>query len=93
MTQPHFINSILYYFRLDQPDTTTKETPEASSKVLSALLDSEEFDGHFHYCSVIGKLNYLEWCTRMDISYAVHQCARFTEKPKVEHGKAVKWLG
>jgi hypothetical protein len=23
----------------------------------------------------------------------VHQCARFSANPKVEHGKAVKWIG
>ena len=36
-------------------------------------------------------LGYLE-TTRSDISYAVHQCARFSTAPKVEHGKAVNWL-
>jgi hypothetical protein len=42
---------------------------------------------------VIGKLNYLEKATRSDISYAVHQCARFVSDPKVEQGNAVRWLG
>ena len=41
---------------------------------------------------MIGKLNYLEKCTRPDIAYAAHQCAGFTENPKVEHAKAVRWL-
>ena len=41
---------------------------------------------------MIGKLNYLEKCTRPDIAYAAHQCARYTEDPKVEHAKAVRWL-
>jgi len=38
-------------------------------------------------------MNYLEKGTRMDIAYQAHQCARYTENPKVEHGKAIKWLG
>ena len=38
-------------------------------------------------------LNYLEHCLRPDLSYAVHQCARFSENPKTEHGKAIKWIG
>jgi hypothetical protein len=38
-------------------------------------------------------LNYLEKSTRPDISYAVHQCARFSASPKKEHAKALKWLG
>jgi hypothetical protein len=47
----------------------------------------------FNYRSVVGKLNYLEKATRSDISYAIHQCARFVSDPKVEHGEAVRWLG
>ncbi len=35
---------------------------------------------------MIGKLNYLEKGTRSDISYIVHQCARFTDDPKESHG-------
>jgi len=35
----------------------------------------------------------LEKSTRPDIAYAVHQCARFSVEPKVEHANALKWLG
>jgi hypothetical protein len=38
-------------------------------------------------------MNYLEKCTRPDISCAVHQAARFVTNTKEEHGKAVKWIG
>ena len=38
-------------------------------------------------------LNYLEKGSRSDISYATHQCARFAESPKKEHGDAVRWIG
>ena len=38
-------------------------------------------------------MNYLEKATRSDISFAVHQCARFVSDPKEEHGEAVRWLG
>ncbi|KAI2507905.1 hypothetical protein MHU86_6563 [Fragilaria crotonensis] len=41
----------------------------------------------------MGKLNYLEKATRSDISFAVHQCARFVSDPKREHGDAIRWLG
>ena len=34
-------------------------------------------DGGFYYRSVIGQLNYLEKCTRPDITYVVHQCVIF----------------
>jgi len=42
---------------------------------------------------VIGKLNFLEKSTRLDLSYAVHQCARFAADPKQSHGAAVKRIG
>ena len=38
-------------------------------------------------------MNYYEKCTRPDISYQAHQCARFVDSPKIEHGEAIKWLG
>jgi hypothetical protein len=93
MTQPHLIDSILKELRLDQSDSKSKNTPAATSKLLTKHSNSEAFDGHFNYRRVIGKLNYLEKSTRPDIAYAVHQCARFCADPKEEHGKAVKWLG
>ena len=65
----------------------------ASSKLLGRHKDSPDFDGHFNYRRVIGKLNFLEQSTRGDISYATHMCARFSTCPKLEHGKAVKWIG
>ena len=35
-------------------------------------------------------LSYLQGSTRLDISMAVHQCARFSNQPKLSHEKAVK---
>ena len=59
-------------------------------KKLTAHKDSEPFDGSFHYRRVIGQLNYLEKGSRPDISYAAHQCARFSANPKKEHGDAIR---
>ena len=78
---------------MDQTNASTKTTPTLLSKLLSRHPDSEPFDRSFNYRLVIGKLNYLEKASRSNIAYATHQCARFTIDPKVEHGKAVKWLG
>ena len=55
--------------------------------------NSTPFDKSFHYRSVIGKLNYLERGSSSDISYIVHQCARFSTCPKKEHREAIRWLG
>ena len=93
LTQPHLIESILKELNLSRPDTHIKSTPAASSKILHRHADSKDFDNHFHYRRVIGKLNYLERSTRPDIDYAVHQGARFSADPKQEHSNALKWLG
>lgn len=93
LTQPHLIDQILKDLRLEDENVTTKDTPASSSKILRRHTDSEPFDGSFNYRSVIGKLNYLEKGTRSDISYIVHQCARFTTDPKREHAQALRWLG
>jgi hypothetical protein len=53
-----------------------KTTHTASSKLLSKHPESPSFNSHFHYRSVIGKLNYLEKSICPDIVYAIHQCAR-----------------
>ena len=78
---------------MDGDNVSTRKTPAMSTKVIGSYPDSPAFDQHFHYRSVIGKLNYLEKSTRGDIAYAVHQCARFAASPKKEHGEAVKLIG
>ncbi len=93
LSQPHLIEKIVSDLGLQGNNVAIKDTPAQTNKVLSAHLDSEPFDQHFHYRSIIGKLNHLERCTRPDIAYAVHQCARFSANPRKEHGQAVKWLG
>ena len=93
MTQPHLIDNILQDLRLDGPEAATKNTPAKVGVPLQRHVDSQPFDGHFDYRSIIGKMNYLEKSTRPDIAYALHQCARFSADPKIEHGAAVKWLG
>ena len=67
--------------------------PAACSRILSCGTNSVPFDMSFHYCSVIGMLNYLDAGSCSDIAYATHQCARFAADPKMEHGKAVHWIG
>jgi len=91
LTQPHLIDQVIKDLKLPE-NATTKSTPAASSKLLSRHSDSKPFDGSFHYRSVIGKLNYLEKGSRPDIAFIVHQCARFCETPKVEHGNAIRWV-
>ena len=92
LSQPKLIDQILGDMRLKGKEVKAKSTPMKSSAMLLRHLNSPPFDNHFHYRSIIGKLNYLEKGSRPDIAYAVHQCARFCENPREEHGKAVNWL-
>jgi hypothetical protein len=49
--------------------------------------------GNFSYPSVIGMLLYLTGHSRPDISFAVHQCARYTFKPTRRHEAALIRIG
>ena len=93
LEQASLIESILKDLNLSAENVATKDTPMASSKLLSRHPESPDFDGHFNYRRVIGKLLWLGKCSRPDIEYATHQCARFSADPKFEHGQAVKWIG
>ena len=53
MSQPHLIDQILKDLRMSDDNVKTKDTPAASSKLLSRHTKSEDFDGSFHYRSVI----------------------------------------
>jgi hypothetical protein len=93
LTQPHLIEDNIKELRLDSDKTAIKRTTGASSKSLLRNPTAEPFNWHFDYRRVIGKFNYLEKCTRIDVTCATHQRARFVSKPKDVHGKAVKWIG
>jgi len=93
LSQPQLIEQILIDLNLQGEGVKIRDTPATSSVTLSEFPGSADHDQHFHYRSVLGKLNYLEKSTRPDIAYAVHQCARFSQRPKVEHAKAVKMIG
>ncbi len=93
LSQPQLIDKLLLELGLNGDNVAIKDTPAIVSKVLSSHKESEDFDQHFHYRKAVGILNHLERCTRPDIAYATHQCARFSANPKKEHGAAVKWLG
>ena len=91
-TQLHLIDNVLNDLGLWHAKDG-KETPAASSRILTRNDSGTDHDKSFHYRSVIGKLNYLEKATRLDISFATHQCARYVADPKKSHARAVRWLG
>jgi Reverse transcriptase (RNA-dependent DNA polymerase) len=81
LTQPHLIQSILSDLGLKE-NSKPRDVPALSSAILQRHLDKPPHDESWHYRSVIGKLYYLEKCSRPDIAYAVHQCARFAHNPR-----------
>jgi hypothetical protein len=93
LRQPQLINSILKDLHLDSGNVAPRRTPALKTRILHKDAKGEPFNESFHYRSIIGKLNYLEKSTRPDLSYAVHQCARFCSDPKKSHATAVKYIG
>jgi hypothetical protein len=93
LRQPQLIDSILKDLHMDNGRVASRVTPALKTRVLHKDTNGEPFDESFHYRSIIGKLNYLEKNTRPDLSFAVHQCARFCSQPKKSHATAVKYIG
>ena len=91
LNQPQLIDSILRDVKF-QSNMKEKDTPALSLVILQKDTQGKPFNNDFHYRRVIGKLKFLEKSTRPDISYAVHQCARFCEHPKQSYGKAMQCL-
>ena len=91
LNQPQLIDSILKDVKF-QNNTIEKDTPVLSSIILQKDTHDKPFNNDFHYQRVIGKLNFLEKSTQPDISYVVHQCARFCENPKQSPGNTVRHL-
>ena len=92
LTQPQLIESIIKDIHL-QSGSNPKKTPAMTTSLLHNDTSGHEMTMDFHYCSIIGKLNFLEKSTRPDISMSIHQCACFSESPKKSHAKAVKCIG
>ena len=93
LTQPHLIESVLKDLRLDGSDCNTSPTPTVVGQVLHPDEDGTDFDNHFNYRSVCGKLNYISKCSRPDIAFATHQCCRYMANPKQSHATAIKRIG
>lgn len=99
LNQPHLIADILKDLGLINEDGSTRantkcrSTPALSTAIIGPDPGGQPFDETWNYKRVIGKLNFLEKSTRVDISYAVHQCSRFMANPTKKHAEAVKRIG
>ena len=87
LTQPHLTKRIIEFLALS--DSRIHTTPAEDKKLLDRDEEGPGRTYQWSYRSIMGMLNYL--CgTRPDLLFAVHQCARFCENPKLSHEKAVK---
>ena len=71
----------------------TMQTPATSTVTLTRDLNRLVHNEKWNYCSVIGKLNFLEKLTRPKLAYAVHNAARFSANPRQSHSQVVKQIG
>jgi len=89
LTQSGLIERIIKGMNLQEANQ--KQTPVTEPLVKNK--DGPIFNGQFNYWSVVGMLLYLANMTRPDISYAVNQCAWFSNDPKETHAMALKRIG
>ena len=90
LKQPFLITRIIEALGDAVQDANVKKTPAEVKKVLHKDENGPLRKQQWSYCSVIGMLNYLASSSRPDISFAVHQAARFCADPKLIHEQAVK---
>jgi len=90
LTQTGLIQRVLEAMGLQ--DSSSKETP-AEKGCLTKDLDGPPKSESWNYRSVVGMLMYLATNSRPDISFAVNQCARFSNDPRRIHEKALKRIG
>lgn len=93
LRQPYLIGRILDVLEMSGPSKCNSVPTPCMKPLLHKDLEGLPRNSTFHYRSVIGMLGYLQNSTRPDISMAVHQCARYTEDPKLSHKRAVKRIG
>ena len=66
-------------------DCNAKSTPTKQDAPLGSDLNGKLAKREWNHASVIGIMLYLAANSRPDISFAVHQCARFTHNTKASH--------
>jgi hypothetical protein len=89
MTQSGLIEFIIFDVNLDAQSKTIYTPSDSILHPDKYGLPRQE---SWNYRSVVGKLNFLAQKTQLDISFSVHQCACFCEKPMTVHELAVKQI-
>jgi hypothetical protein len=87
MSQTGLIDAVIEKANIPKLRLRNKPTPETA--IIHADKEGLERQESWNYPSVIGQLNYLAQNSQPDISFAVHQCARFSKYPRALHEKSV----
>jgi len=87
LTQTGLINKVIKYTGME--GASSKPSPAAPDPLGADKL-GEPFDEEWSYPSAIGMLLYLASNTRPDLTFSVHQAARFSHNPRKSHAQAVK---
>ena len=91
LKQPQLIKRIAQTLGLEE--SNTKATPVVKPFLNKNTDGKERSDDSFHCRSAIGSLSCLVGCTRPDMSMAVHQASKVSNRPKACHDTAVKRIG
>jgi hypothetical protein len=91
LTQSGLCERVIHALGLNKHSTSCKTPAECSP--LPKDTNGEPPSGLINYSSVVGMLLYLSGHTRPDISFAVHQCARYTFAPTRRHELALVRIG
>ena len=90
LTQTGLISRVIESMGLT--DSNAKQSPSEKTPLI-ADREGEPCNESFNFSSVVGMLSYLAGHTRPDIEYAVHQCGRYSHRPRAIHETALKRIG
>ena len=90
LRQSYLIERIIETLGLND---SNKHLDPAVKPLLSKDVNVKSKIETWNYRSVQGMLNYLADSTRPDITFSVHQTARFANDPKTSHERAIKQIG
>ena len=92
LLQIGLIDRVLDVLGLNNDNAKVRSAPASSSPLLKDENGPPRKED-WNYASVVGMLLYLSSNSRPDITFAVHQAARFTHCPKASHEVALKRIG
>ena len=93
LTQLFLIQRIIQAVNFNTTTTTgSRDNVPAGYLLLSKDENGLPKKAPWKYRSVGGMLGYLQGTSRPDISFAVHQCARFNNNPRLSHERAIKHI-